>query len=1106
MNFSRRDFIHSGCTLAAITLAPHFLDVAKAGLIHRSAGVPTGKNQIGLNGISNFNNIKPFTNWLNSAGQFQLTIVGAISAGGGTITQTGGTATITTPNPHGFYNGSSSVSGWNLAISGATQSGYNLSGAIFTITGPTTITYPVNAGTASPATTAGAITYSVILTSAAQNLPNSFFGASNNKFQFFNADGYPQPNISNAISLAPQWIYSTLNGTSYQPPGYTRNGQVMVCKWTGNSSGTVSGWTNSSQSATLTWTTAMDTQNLFLTMNIPNPADVPTSIFLGLSDGTGNPATDNYAAWLAGTYVDSVYISQIKNSCGVVRFMDWQNTNGNFPNVLKYSDVGTINTRGWGSATRGMPVAVMCQVSNQANKHPWLNIPWDLGQVQYNNTVSGISKASTAVVTFSVAHTFAPGDQVIGNVVNGNGSNNAGFGTSATVTFNVAGSFCTWAGNTFSAGQNVQFSGGTKPSNVNNVQTYYVTNVGAGGANTFQLAATLANALAGTAITMTGSSSGTITGSSQINRIQFTVGAVTTYTMELLNCDSTSFGTASTTGSFISPFNLSGMTTEITNYVTAIKNGLAGQLVPRFEFGNEMWNSIFGGFAWNSSQSHNFINATTGAQNFGNDDNNKMQGFVAAHVMKIVRDVYGGSAGRALWQGLLVSQYSNSGVTSGMISGVDYYLANILGSSLTRNDLFDNIAIAGYYGGAFKSNGSNGNFANVTIAATSPATVTLASGTNNLPVNSPVIFTSSGTLPNDLATGQPLVRGDMSAVVSGIAGFFSGTTLTVTTITGTPLTVGMTIWPSMGGVGITGSYVGNNIAYNGVQPAIIQSLGTGVGGVGTYNMSVSQTAGSVGSPIGNLAAMDTNKNCQVYWTTSTGNTFTFSATRGGANVNVDPANPGSGTQNCLTAYATLLCSWMNQSVANNASNPATYPSRYTFWNQTLNTEVNNGQFLGLVSASLASVSVLQATFFQHVTFAVTTGPTMPSALGMVQYEGGQSDEPQGNAPNGGAMSANPMFQEFWPQAVGTNEDAANWTASVAAWAGLKAYAIGQGLPNASALVTGYPSKFVDATILSYQFGFGGLDIVDHFQGIGFPTWQNQGLNSHALYDAVVATN
>lgn len=1036
---------------------------AQAGINNPGTGgtsTPTGRNQVGLNGINYFSNIKPFTNWFNLAQLNQVNVTGAITS----ITQTGGTATITTTNAHGFYNGTGSVSGWNLSISGANQAGYNLSGAIFTVTGANTITYPVNSGTVSPAT--GTITYLAIqFASIPANSPNSAFGQNNTPNAYLDNNGMPIANVANATTLQYFWLYHAINGTSYQPPGYTRNGQALLQKWTDSGGGGQS---------TGTWATANDIQNLQIVFNMSNPAVAPTSIFFGLSDLSGNPATDNYAAWQAGQWVDSAYINQLKASSGVVRFMDWQNTNQNYTAVHKYSDIVTTSSQAWGSIN-GMPVAVMCQVANKTTKHPWFNIPWALGQSQFNNTITSISKTNPAVVTFSAAHTFHTGDQVIGNLIGGSGSSDGSFGASAVVTFNVPGSFVTWAGNTFAAGQNIQFFGTTR----------YVTNVGTAGAGTFQLAANVANALAGTAIAFTGSS-GSTTASSQVNRVQFTVGATTTYTLELAHCDSTSYGTAPTFGDLISPFILAGMTTEITNYVTAAKNGLNGGLIPRFEFGNEMWNSIFGGFAWNSSQAHNFVNTSTGIQNFSNlDDNNAMQGYLAAHVMKTVRDVYGGAGGRALWQGILATQSANSGVTAGMLTGIDYYLTNVLSNSLTRNDLFDDIAVTGYYGAFFVSNGAFGSFPGVTISVASPSTVTAAG--NTLPIGTEIIFTTSGTLPTDAATGQPLVRGDMSASFSNISGFYSGTTFTVTAITGTPLTVGMTIWGNMAQT--VGTFVGTGVAVDGVLPSTILSFGTGAGGTGTYTMSVSQTAGSVGTPKTGLQAMNMTLNAQVYYTLDTGSPFRFSATKGGSPINISVA--GSGTHNCLSGRATLLCSLMNQSVALNASTPATFPSRYSFWNTQVNSALFGDNRVG---------------WFPHVTYAVTTGATMPSVLGMVQYEGGQSDEPQGNAPFGGLMTANPMFQEFWPQAVGTTEDAANWTSMVSQWSSLTAYAIAQSLPNAAALVTSYPSKFTDATNISYQFGFGALTFVDHFQGIGFPTWQNQSINSHALYDAVVATN
>ena len=61
------------------------------------------------------------------------------------ITQTGGVATVTTSGSHGLVNGDI------VLIGGASQSGYNVSGVV-TVTGLTTFTYPINSGTASPAT------------------------------------------------------------------------------------------------------------------------------------------------------------------------------------------------------------------------------------------------------------------------------------------------------------------------------------------------------------------------------------------------------------------------------------------------------------------------------------------------------------------------------------------------------------------------------------------------------------------------------------------------------------------------------------------------------------------------------------------------------------------------------------------------------------------------------------------------------------------------------------------------------------------------------------------------------------------------------------------
>jgi hypothetical protein len=183
---------------------------------------------------------------------------------------------------------------------------------------------------------------------------------------------------------------------------------------------------------------------------------------------------------------------------------------------------------------------------------------------------------------------------------------------------------------------------------------------------------------------------------------------------------------------------------------------------------------------------------------------------------------------------------------------------------------------------------------------------------------------------------------------------------------------------------------------------------------------------------------------------------------------------------------------MNQSAALNLSTPAKYPSKYSHWNTTVNQEVLDGAITGIGGAIN-----LNGAFKLHVAVLAANG--LIPAVGIVQYEGGQSNEPQGNAPNGIAMTANPLFQEFWPQAVNTIEDGAVWAAMVSTFADLPRFT---GQPT---LRVSYPSKFVDSGNITHFFGFGGLTYVDHYLGIGAPNWQNTA-SPGGLWKAVLATN
>jgi hypothetical protein len=1089
VKFSRRDLLQGVSTVALVAGLP--TEKAKA-WIHGSVGAPTGKNQIGLNGLNYFSNQFPLSNWYTQGDpSLQLQVFYPVTAAN--LTWSGGTATIVTTNPHGLYNGSSSVSGWNCQITCSGNAAFNKSGAVFTVTGASTLTYAI---ASNPGTASGTITFLTnLFGSIPSNGASSLFGVNNNVTQFVDANYNLQPNITGASQISLFRVVYGLDSSNGAviPPGFSRAGtNNFTVAWTGGATATFGG---ANSPVTYSWTSGNDGGTFTLQILNITPSDPPTNIYFGL--------TSNYTAWQTGNWFDATYKnSVIKPAAGVIRFMDWLQTNSSI-SFNQYSKYPSTASMGWAGNTgnttaypfkAGFPIAAAAQLCNQTNKHPWLCVPIGFANSKSCNVVS-IASAGTNLTTITLGsggvagpHPFVVNDLIIPNDVGGNGTSNSGWGQQATVTFNVASNYVTWVSNAFVAGQSVWFTGGTLPSNIFGVQTYYVCNVGVAGAGTFQLAISLANALVPTPITFTGSSSGTITGTSNLNRQLFTISATTTTSITIQYCDSSAFGGSlpGAQGEIITPLNLTNLTNEVTNWITDVKNNLNSQIVPRIEYGNELWNTLNDKQAYLYSLSHPFVDGS-GNQIFSGDNSYSMSGYIMAHVMFTIRGVYGG---RSKWYGIIPTQGGNAGVTSQVITGIQYYLNNYApASGLTINDLFNGICAAGYYSGFIQPNGfgANGNWPGVTFTTGANSQVNIGAGTNTRHVGIPIMFGTTGTLPTDSATGQPLVRGDSNPQYSLTCSITAGV-MTVTSITGTPLAVGMTIWPNMG-----------SVSRNGILPTVIQSLGTGAGGTGTYNMDINQT--STGSFTG--TAQDITSGNGVYWMTSTGNNFTFSSTQGGANINL--SDTGSGTHYCKTGYATWLLAQMAQSISLHASSPGTYPSRYTFFNQAINNEALYGTSMGMqiggpvlgTSSPYAVPSLMTGTFLPIVPYLSGTGPTY-SNLDLLMYEGAQNNPAQPNAtvPNGVACWGNPAFQEFWPTAINTNEDANNWTQMVASW---------RAFGTAQSINVGPPSKFVDAINITWKFGFGSLYFFDPVAGIGSPNWQNS-LNQHPVFDAVVGTN
>jgi hypothetical protein len=145
------------------------------------------------------------------------------------------------------------------------------------------------------------------------------------------------------------------------------------------------------------------------------------------------------------------------------------------------------------------------------------------------------------------------------------------------------------------------------------------------------------------------------------------------------------------TGFLASPCDLDEITKEVSLLAAHFRDQVGPGLVTYFELSNETWNTLFDQFYWFSAQ---------GKQLYGQDGfGNQMSGYIAAHCMKIIRSTYG-EANRHKWRGVLATQTVSTDVTKRYIAGINRYIREHT-SSLTMPDLFDDLAVTGYFGGSF---------------------------------------------------------------------------------------------------------------------------------------------------------------------------------------------------------------------------------------------------------------------------------------------------------------------------------------------------------------------------------------------------------------------
>lgn len=267
------------------------------------------------------------------------------------------------------------------------------------------------------------------------------------------------------------------------------------------------------------------------------PATAETLMYIQFNVNTGSKAsppqnialvpTAFVAAYLAGAIFFPSWFSQTNATGGILRCMPIQNTpsNNTTTSIDSIATTACYNWNGQAGLSNGVPMSVLSALALQSNKHIWLNIQQGFispklkvfqnpSNVQsfYDVTLGAVTSANPAVINFNFNQPWVGGDNLILSQAN---VNFAGTFAGSIICTDLASSIFTKAGHNFVKGQAIMpgtlYSGngdsGTYPTGFSKGTVYFATNITA---NTFQIASSLANANAGTALTLTGTMKGPV--------------------------------------------------------------------------------------------------------------------------------------------------------------------------------------------------------------------------------------------------------------------------------------------------------------------------------------------------------------------------------------------------------------------------------------------------------------------------------------------------------------------------------------------------------------------------------------------------------------------
>jgi hypothetical protein len=381
------------------------------------------------------------------------------------------------------------------------------------------------------------------------------------------------------------------------PVGFNRIGESWILKWDG-AAGAVSVVPALFQTRIgnrIEWVWGVNEGEQRVVFSRIDPNDPPRNI--RLCEARHEALLDS------GELFNPDWLAKVREGSGIVRFMDWQRTNGNLTN-LRFSDIPDGNYFSYGGESGiplirgGLPVGIMSALANKVQSNPWVCIPHVFGTRKLT-AIKNVSKANPAVVA-SPGHNWANGEK--------------------TLIYRVA-------------------------------------------------------------------------GMTQLNQNVYTVSNVDPIegTLELAGVNSAEFGTYTSSGFLTSPFDLQNIAIEVVLLATHFRDHIDPGLVTYYELSNETWNTLFDQSHWFSAQ---------GKQLYGRTGLGiETAGYLAAHCMRVIRDTYG-KENRQKWKGIISTQTVNPSVTKRYITGINHYIWEHA-PSLTIADLFDSLAVTGYFGGNF---------------------------------------------------------------------------------------------------------------------------------------------------------------------------------------------------------------------------------------------------------------------------------------------------------------------------------------------------------------------------------------------------------------------